>query len=93
MRHSAGPAVAQTDTTFTYQGQLQSAGQPVNDDADFRFRLYDALLGGNLIGGEMAVDAVVVTDGLFDAALDFGADALDGQRWLEIDVRQPARPD
>ena len=86
------PAKAQSDTTFTYQGQLQSAGQPVDSDADFRFRLFDALVGGNQIGSEVAVDAVVVSDGLFDAALDFGADALNGQRWLEIDVRSPHDP-
>ena len=85
-------ARAQTDTTFTYQGQLHSAGQPVDADADFRFRLFDALDGGNQIGGELALDAIVVSDGLFDAELDFGADALSGQRWLEIDVRSPHDP-
>ena len=88
----SGAAIAQSDTTFTYQGQLHSAGQPVDSDADFRFRLFDALDGGNQIGGELALDAIVVSDGLFDAAIDFGADALNGQRWLEIDVRSPHDP-
>ncbi len=85
-------SLAQTDTAFTYQGHLQSAGQPVDADADFRFRLYDALVGGNQIGAEVVVSAAEVNVGLFDAVLDFGANALGGRRWLEIDVRSPHDP-
>ena len=32
-----GPVAAQTDTTFTYQGQLVTAAGPVTDTCDFQF--------------------------------------------------------
>ena len=90
MISAARMAQAQTETEFTYQGQLQSGGQAVDAEADFRFRLFDASVGGTQVGDEFATDGITIVDGLFDVALDFGADALSGLRWLEIDVRSPA---
>ena len=87
------PADAQTPlgTVFTYQGQLRDAGSPVDDTADFQFRLYDALSAGNLIAGPVAVNNVTVAEGLFTASIDFGAAAFNGQaRWLEVAARTPA---
>ena len=78
-------------TDFTYQGQIGSAGAPLDGTADFRFRLFDAISGGNQIGATVSRDAVTVADGLFTLRLDFGADAFDGDaRWLQVAVRSPS---
>ena len=80
---SAG--IAWADTTITYQGQLQDASGPYTGTPDMVFRLYDSLTGSNQVGGEIELDNVSVTDGLFQAELDFG-DTYDGERWLEVEV-------
>ena len=84
-----GAAGAQTPlgSSFTYQGQLKSNGQPVNGRFSFRFALYDAADGGNAIGPHVLLTDVTVSDGLVSAALEFGLGAFDGQaRWLEIQI-------
>ncbi len=76
-----------TGNAFTYQGFLRDGGNPANGEHDFRFILYDALTGGNQVGGIVIKDNVTVTNGLFSVALDFGS-AFDGYgRWLEVGVR------
>ncbi len=76
---------------FTYQGRLDSEGTPVNDTADFDFRLWDAAIGGNQIGATLTANNVNVVDGLFTVELDFGVMAFNGDtRWLEIAVANPA---
>lgn len=80
---------------FTYQGQLNLNGAPLNDSVDFRFTLWDtdgSLIGDNMIGGVAAIDNVTVVDGLFsvevNSAAEFGPNAFNGAaRWLEIDVK------
>src|SRR5262245_27021364 len=83
----AGAAAAQS-TALTYQGRLRNGGAPANGLHDFRFRLFDAATGGAQIGATLCVDNLLVTDGLFTAAIDFGQQfATTGQRYLEVEVR------
>ena len=78
-------------TAFTYQGQLQKAGAPLTNTADFQFSLWDALSGGMQIGTTQTVSNIDVEDGLFTVWLDFGSSAFAGDaRWLNIAVRSPA---
>ena len=80
-------------TAFTYQGQLKKAGNPVSGTCDFQFSLWDAAgsgsppTGGNQIGITQTA-TISVTNGLFTAQIDFGADAFQGNaRWLQIAVK------
>jgi outer membrane protein assembly factor BamB len=83
----AAPATAQTDTTITYQGQLQNASGPFTGTPGMEFRLFDSLINGNQIGDPEFFTAVPVEDGLFKVELDFGVGTFDGgARWLEIEV-------
>lgn len=75
-------------TVFTYQGQLKDGGSGVNaSSARFLFRLWDAETSGGQVATEVTVYPVVVTDGIFTAAIDFGGSAFTGPaRWLEVGV-------
>jgi hypothetical protein len=86
----AAPAVAAPvealTAAFTYQGQLEKDGSPVNDACDMAFRLYDEAVGGAQVGSAITA-TVPISDGLFTITLDFGAGAFDGdRRWLGIAV-------
>lgn len=74
-------------TSFTYQGELRSAGEPAAGAHDLRFRLYDAASGGVQVGPTLCVDNVDIADGRFAVLLDFGAVFAGQARHLEIDVR------
>lgn len=83
----AGTAAAQTDTTFTYQGELKESGEPADGLFDMDFALWDAPGGGSQVGSTIEVVDQPISDGLFTVELDFGADVFDGsQLWLEIIV-------
>jgi hypothetical protein len=74
-------------TAFTYQGKLEAGGEPVNDDCDVAFRLYDDPNGGSQVGSAIT-RTVPISDGLFAVVLDFGGDIFTGDaRWLEIRVK------
>lgn len=75
----------QADTTITYQGRLDSSGQPHNGTPNLDFRLFDSAAGGSLLG-EVNHLNVPVSDGLFQVDLDFGDVFGGGQRWLEVRV-------
>ncbi len=78
-------------TAFTYQGQLNSNGAPVNATCDFQFSLFDAESSGTQIGSTQNASNVAVTDGLFTVQIDFGKGAFTGAAsWLGIAVRCPA---
>ncbi|MFO0840698.1 MAG: tail fiber domain-containing protein [Phycisphaerae bacterium] len=79
-----------TGTSFTYQGQLKENGSPANGTYDIRFVLFDASTAGTQVGMTVCMDNVAVTAGLFTATLDFGAQFMGQDRWLEISVRADA---
>ena len=62
-------AQAAVGTAITYQGRLTDSSGPVNDTCDFRFRLYDAVSGGTLLGTDNA-NSVSVSDGYFSVVLN-----------------------
>jgi hypothetical protein len=79
---------APAGTAFTYQGQLLERGTPANGNYDLQFALYDAATAGAQLGPTLTNAAVEVSNGLFAAAVDFGAGVFTGEaRWLEIAVR------
>src|SRR5215471_19772422 len=89
---TAATAPGQT-TSFTYQGRLTDGGTPANGNYDFIFQLYDASDGDNLLGHEVGVPSVPVTDGIFSVTIDFGANAFPGaDRFLQIIVRRTGDP-
>jgi collagen type VII alpha len=86
----AAKAVAPTDPSFTYQGQLRLAGAPVNGSADLIFTLWTAPAGGSQVGPTLIVLNANLVNGLLTVDLDFGPGAFNGDgRWLNIQVRSP----
>jgi hypothetical protein len=74
-------------TTFLYQGRLQDSLVSANGLYDMTFALYTNSAGGTAVAPVLTNTAVVVGNGVFGTALDFGS-AFDGsRRWLEIGVR------
>src|SRR5271170_5196024 len=74
-------------TGFTYDGQLQYLGSPAaNGLYDFQFGLANAPVGGSQVGSTITT-TIGVTNGLFTAALDFGAVFTGNATWLAISVR------
>lgn len=72
-------------STFTYQGQLKDDGVPANGSYDLVFKLFNAASGGAQVGSTNTKNGVVLTNGLFNQTLDFGATAFTGdRRWIEI---------
>ncbi len=95
---AASPVLAAPlGTGFTYQGQLNQNGSPVNGTAHLRFSLWDAAgsgappVGGTQIGASQIMANVPVTNGLFTVQLNggdqFGVAAFNGDaRWLQVEV-------
>ena len=81
------------DTTFTYQGRLSDNGSPAVGAYDFTFILFDDPAAGSQVGPDIIREQVVVNNGTFSVALNFG-DAFDGaDRYLQIAVRPGALAD
>jgi len=75
-------------SVISYQGRLNTAGNPSNGPFDIVFKLLDAASGGTQVGLSLTNSNVGVTNGLFTLELDFGTNAYaGGNRWLEISVR------
>ncbi len=82
-----GLAYAQ-GTAIGYQGRLNDSGLPVTGLYDFAFNVFDVEAAGAALAGPVVLDAVPVTNGVFNVSLDFGPDIFTGPaRWLEITVR------
>ena len=74
-------------TAFTYQGRLNANGTVANGTYDLQFVLFDATTAGNPVGSGLTIKGVVVSNGLFNIALDFGSQFPGANRWLEIAAR------
>lgn len=80
-------AHAQSDSAFTYQGDLLQGATPATGEFDMEFLLWDAAVGGSQAGTTITLPDVPVEDGRFAVQLDFGANPFDNSaRWLEISV-------
>lgn len=79
----AGHALA--ENTFTYQGRLDSAGQPFSGTVNMEFRLFAGNTGGTPLADQTS-NNVTVMDGLFKADLDFGVQSYESGLWLEVVV-------
>jgi hypothetical protein len=78
--------VAMAESAISYQGRLDAGGQAFNGSVDLDFELYDAASGGSAMGAPVTINGVVVQQGLFQVELDFGAQAWELGRWLQITV-------
>ena len=76
-------------TGFTYQGNLNQAGQVANGSFDFRFELFDVEAEGVAVAAAVELGAVPVNQGIFSVELDFGSEpfAPVQQLWLQVSVR------
>ncbi len=87
----AGSTSAQGEsfpTSFSYQGQLNDGGVPVDGNYDYVFKLYDSASDGSQVGSTQQKTNVPVKNGFFTVELDFGSAAFKGEsRWLEVQVR------
>jgi hypothetical protein len=85
---SLGTGVYGQGTGFTYQGRLNSSGNPASGNYDFRFKLFVDSFGNTQAGITVVTNGVPVTNGLFTVAIDFGAGMFMGTSyWLEVGVR------
>lgn len=75
------------NTSFSYQGRLTSGASPANGTFDFRFRLAADAEGNTYVGSAVLTNGLVIADGLFTTALDFGAVFTGASHWLQIEVR------
>jgi len=93
----APTAAATLGRSFTYQGQLSQAGNPISGMVTLRFSLWDAAgigdppVGGTSIGTNQLIKNVPVDRGVFSVAVnsgdEFGSAAFNGQaRWLQVEV-------
>ncbi len=76
---------------FAFQGQLNDGGAPADGLYDLEFELFATNAGGSRIGPKVTLNDLQVTNGVFQAELDFGDDVFDGSaRWVGISVRDGA---
>jgi len=81
------PSAFAQGTAFTYQGRLNSSGNPANGSYDLAFTLYNANTAGVAAAGPVTNSTVGVTNGLFTTVVDFGPGVfIGGSNWLEIAV-------
>lgn len=84
-------ALAQSATTFTYQGRLYNNGQLANGNYVLRVRPYTAATDGTALASSLDTPALNVIDGIFSTTLDFGSAVFTGGPvFLDIQVQAPA---
>ncbi|MBK6377085.1 MAG: hypothetical protein IPF61_09075 [Xanthomonadales bacterium] len=84
-------AAAPLTSRFTYQGVLEQSGAPANGQFDFSFQPFDALSAGSPLASPITLEDIVVDDGVFSAAVDFGEGFFVGDEvFLAIGVRPGA---
>ncbi len=84
--------LAPLDAGFTYQGRLVQGGNAVSGECSLAFRLYDQASDGAQVSSPIT-QTVTLSNGLFTAPLDFGANAFTGEaRWLQIAVQCAGDP-
>jgi hypothetical protein len=82
------PSARAQGTAFTYQGRLDADGSPATGNYDVQFTLFATNNGGTAIGRAVTDGGIAVTNGLFTAAVDFGAGVFTGTNyWLDLAVR------
>jgi trimeric autotransporter adhesin len=75
-------------TSFTFQGRLNANGTPANGTYDVIFAVYGSATGTNDGLANQTNATVVLSNGLFTVALNFGPGIFNGdERWLDISVR------
>ena len=84
------PDISAQTSAFTYQGRLTDSNGPVTGLQDFEFRLFNAATSGAQQGSTITLNDLGVTNGLFTAPLDFGANFPGADRFLQIGVRPGA---
>lgn len=85
---SFAATAAPLSSRFTYQGVLDESGAPANGQFDFSFQPFNALSAGTSLASAITLENVVVDDGVFSVALDFGEGFFVGDEvFLAIGVR------
>ena len=72
---------------FTYQGLLKKNGAPVSGSCDMRFSLFDSYATQQ--GTTLTFTSVLVNNGLFTVAPNFGNQYPGDERYLQIEVACP----
>jgi hypothetical protein len=80
-------ALAQSDTSFTYQGELKVDGAPASGQFDLQVCLYAVPSAGAALSCASDVENLPISDGRFTLALDFGIPFDASPRYLELRVR------
>jgi hypothetical protein len=85
----AATASQAQSTSFTYQGMLQQSGAPYTGSAELQPTLWNTGSAGSQLAAHIPASIIVgVTNGLFNAAFDFGSAPFNGQPlWLQLNVR------
>ena len=82
------PSLKAENTAIAYRGSLTDSGAAVTGSFDLQFTLWDAATGGAVVGNPVTLNAATVSAGVFNASLDFGVGAFNGEsRWLEIGAK------
>lgn len=78
-------------SSFLYQGFLTQSGLTPDGFYGFRFTVYNALIGGDVVDSTITFDGVAVDLGLFSVELDFGNGLFTNEAlWVEVEVREGA---